>query len=220
MTFRYFQIIGLLIVLPAVILFTLKGNCSQIVTKIVGNVGGNYLTSREVIASRIIENVLYPSETVETSHSLDSPLFGRQLTASLLERVIALEADSFSIANLESEELSNAIQKVQRELKSDRSWLMLQVTPEELKEWVERKVRSKKFLKYKTDSATLGVTDSEVKEYFEKNRYKFGNMTIENFKENIRAFLVKQQMEDRLKEWFEILKKKYKVRNYHGESIK
>jgi hypothetical protein len=93
----------------------------------------------------------------------------------------------------------------------------LRVSNYEIKDWVERKIRAKKFLKYKTDSATLGVTDSEVKEYFDKNRYKFGNMGIDNFKENIRAFLIKQQMEERLKEWFEILKKKYRVRNFYAE---
>jgi hypothetical protein len=197
--------------------FIPSANGARIITKIVGGVGSSYLTSREVIAGRLIERVLYPSELVEATHSLDSPLFGRQLTSALLEKVVALEAESFSIANIEESEVSTSIQKIQKDLKNDKQWLELQVTSSELKDWIERKVRSKKFLKYKTDSATLGVTDGEVKEYFDKNRYKFGNMSIDNFKENIRAFLIKQQMEERLKEWFEILKKKYRVRNFYSE---
>jgi hypothetical protein len=192
-------------------------NGAQVVTKIVGSVGSYYLTSREVIAGRLIERILYRTELVEVGHSLDSPLFGRQLTSALLEKVVALEAESFSIANIEENEVSEAIQKIQKESKYDKQWDSLQITNLEIKDWVERKLRSKKFLKYKTDSATLGVTDGEVKEYFDKNRYKFGNMGIDKFKENIKIFLVKQQMEERLKEWFEILKKKYRVRNFFVE---
>jgi hypothetical protein len=217
---RYFQVIGQWIALLAILIFIPRANGAQVVTRIVGSVGSYFLTSREVIAGRIIERRLYPSDLVEATHNLESPLFDRQLTTALLEKVVALEAESFSIANVEELEVLEVVQKLQKELKTDKQWESLQVTNAELKEWVERKLRSKKFLKYKTDSATLGVTDSEVKEYFEKNRYKFGNMSIENFRENIRVFLVKQQMEDRLKEWFEILKKKYRVRNFFAEGRK
>lgn len=214
---HYFLLIGQWIVLLSMLIFIPIANGARVVTKVVGSVGSYYLTSREVIAGRLLERGLYPSELVEETHNLESPLFGRQLTSALLEKVVALEAESFSIANIDDSEITEAISKVQKLLKIDKQWESLQVTSVELRDWVERKLRSKKFLKYKTDSATLGVTDNEVKEYFDKNRYKFGNLTIDSFKENIRIFLVKQQMEERLKEWFEILKKKYKVRNFFVE---
>lgn len=192
-------------------------NPGVVITKIVGGVGDYYLTSREVIAGRYIEKALFSISNMEITTQLDSPQFGRQLTAALLERVVSVEAENFTISHVEESELKESTQKVQKALSVEKTWANLQVVDHELRDWVDRKLRAKKFLKYKTESATLGVTDEEVKEYFDKNRYKFGNMPIQNFQENIKAFLIKQQMEERLKEWFEILKKKYKVRNYIHE---
>lgn len=190
----------------------------SLVTKVVGSVGDYFLTSREVIAGRYIEKVLFPSnQNSEIATQLDTPLFSRQMTSALLERVVSMEAENFSVSKVEEAELKEAVQKVQKTLTSEKGWTSLQIVDLELKDWVERKIRAKKFLKYKTESATLGVTDEEVKEYFDKNRYKFGNLPLQSFQDSIKSFLIKQQMEERLKEWFEILKKKYKVRNFLHE---
>ncbi|MNY60610.1 hypothetical protein D3C86_1971860 [compost metagenome] len=57
------------------------------------------------------------------------------------------------------------------------------------------------------------ITDQEAQAYYDKNRIKFGSMPFSNFKENIKTFLAQQQLEERLRSWFEVIKRKYKVRN-------
>ena len=79
---------------------------------------------------------------------------------------------------------------------------------------VLRKLKAQSFLKFKTESLVVLVSDEEIKQYFQKNRVKFGSAPLEAVKENIRQYLVTQQIQDKLKEWFEILKRKYKVKYF------
>ena len=50
------------------------------------------------------------------------------------------------------------------------------------------------------------VTDAEAQQYFEDNRLKFGDLPGENFKENIKVFLTREQVNQRLGAWFEVLR--------------
>jgi hypothetical protein len=52
-----------------------------------------------------------------------------------------------------------------------------------------------------------------VKDYFEKNRQRFGSASLDSFKVTIKKFLTKKTADDRLREWFDVLKKKYKVKS-------
>ncbi len=141
-----------------------------------------------------------------------------QVTSSLLEKVVASEAESFSVANVPEVELKEFLVKAKKETTGNPSWQALEISQNELQELLARKLRSKKFLKYKSDAANLTVTDYEVKEYYDKSKYKFGDLPFDSFKENIRQYLIKKQTEDRLREWFEVLRKKYQVRNFLAES--
>jgi hypothetical protein len=193
-------------------------SAAAILTKIVGKVGDYFLTSREVIAVRYIEKELFPEQKLRTIEDLNSSEFVMQITSALLEKVVAVEAESFSVAVVSEDELKEMVLKAKKHLAGLRSWQKLEISSVELQDFVFRKLRSKKFLKYKTDAASLTVTDFEVKEYFEKSRYKFGNLPLESFKDNIRQYLIQKQTEDRLREWFEVLRKKYQVRNFMAEA--
>ena len=185
----------------------------KIVSKVVGKVGDYYITSREAIASRILEKELFPDSKLAVIENIRSNDFTMQVTSALLEKVVSVEAETFSVATVSDTEFEAALNTVKKNLVNDKLWLQLKISSVEEQDLIMRKLRSKKFLKYKTDSASLTVTDFEVKEYYEKSRYKFGNLPFESFKENIRQFLIQKQTEDRLKEWFEVLRKKYQVRN-------
>lgn len=201
------------------ILFSIQGLCEgAIVSRVVGRVGDYFLTSREVIASRFIEKVLFPDDKVNIIDNVSSPEFVVQVTSALLEKVVAVEAESFSVASISDSESKEIVSRVKRQLAGVRTWQKLEISQIELQELVSRKLRSKRFLKYKTEAANLTVTDFEVKDYYEKSRYKFGNLPLESFKENIRQFLIQKQTEDRLREWFEVLRKKYQVRNFLAEA--
>jgi hypothetical protein len=66
-------------------------------------------------------------------------------------------------------------------------------------------------------SASLAISDSQAEEYYKKNKFKFDNVPFEGLKENIKAFLRKKQVDERLREWFEVLKIKYGIRNQLAE---
>jgi hypothetical protein len=203
------------------VVFILSGSSTALaalVSKIVGKVGDYYLTSREVVASRLLEKELFPEQKVTVVESGEDPAFVMQVTAVILEKVVSLEAESFSVAAVSEEDEKEFIIRAKRMLAGQKAWQKLDMSAIELQDLVARKLRSKKFLKYKTESSSLTVTDFEVKEYYEKSRYKFGSIPFESFKENIRQFLIQKQTEDRLREWFEVLRKKYQVRNYLAES--
>ena len=89
----------------------------------------------------------------------------------------------------------------------------MKVTGVELRAQIKRKLQAKKFINFKADSSVVPVTDEEAERYFKENRSKFGAMPFENFKENIKTFLARQQVDRRLRDWFEVLRNKYKVRN-------
>ncbi len=191
---------------------------ATVVSRVVGRVGDYFLTSREVIATRLLEKELFPGQKLNFVEDISSPEFVMQVTAALLEKVVAVEAESFSVAAVTDDELKEMIGKSKKHLNGMSSWQKLDISVTELQDMILRKLRSKKFLKYKTDAASLTVTDFEIKEYYEKSRYKFGNLPLESFKENIRQFLIQKQTEDRLREWFEVLRKKYQVRNFMAEA--
>ena len=73
------------------------------------------------------------------------------------------------------------------------------------------------FIKSKSNSFVSLLSDQDLKTYFEKNRLKFGSVSFEQVKDSIRNFMNSQEKEERLKTWIDVLKKKYKVRNYLNE---
>lgn len=196
----------------------LTESLASTITKVVGKVGDYYLTSREVIGGYWLEKALQPDQKVNPIENLSSKDFITQVTSALLEKVVALEAENFSLATLNDEEYKEAYNKVKKGLGNQKNWLKWSVSESEIKDWLTRKLRSKKFLKYKTEASSLTVSEFEVKDYFEKNRHKFGALPLESFRENIRQYLIQKQSEDRLREWFDVLRKKYQVRNFIAES--
>lgn len=189
-----------------------------VVSKVVGKVGDYALTSREVLGGLLLEKALFPELKGEVVENVSSPEFVAQVTSALIEKVVSLEAENFSLANISEEERKESLNKVKKNLSNNRLWQKLMFTDSEFQDFLQRKQRSKKFLKYKSEAVSLTVSESEVKDYFEKNRYKFGNLPIESFKDSIRQYLIQKQSEDRLREWFEVLRKKYQVRNFMAES--
>ncbi|MBK7842214.1 MAG: hypothetical protein IPJ71_00755 [Bdellovibrionales bacterium] len=187
----------------------------QLLTTTVAVVGGRPITSREVQIAFLLERAMYGNKKIPESLSLEvkGKEFDREVVASLLEWVVFLEAQSFSAHEILGPELEVAEQRAQETLKKNVQWKGLAVTRSELKSQLERKMRAKRFIQFKGRSSVVPVTDDEVREYFEKNRIKFGNFPFEKFKDDIRSFLERQHVDMRLKNWFEILQEKYKVKN-------
>ncbi len=193
--------------------------CAELISTGVGMVRGQVLTSREVQIQNLIEIALYDqnAKTNLKNPSLDSKVFAKAVQDSLLESVVALEAQNFNVVQLSPEELGNSEKKAMAVLKTSPAWKTLQVSPKEFSAGLKRKVQAKKFVQFRAQSSVLPVTDMEAQKYFNENRLKFGNLPFENFKENIKSYLSRTQVDKRLKDWYDVLLSKYQVKNLIAE---
>ncbi len=200
---------------------SVSASAATLVTQTVGQVAEYVVTSREVQIAMVIEGVLFPSKNtpkglIETRPGMAD--FRAAATTILLEAVVALEAENFNVATLSSEDISSAINQVEKSTAGRAYWNELEVSNQELKRFVTRKLMAKSFLKFKTSSMTGIITDQEAQDYYERNRVKFGSSSFDSFKENIKTYLAQQQLEERIRGWFEVIKRKYRVRTFVADN--
>ena len=179
------------------------------------------VTSRQVHMSFFVEKVLFgkiDKGEVKEFYSVQSKEFAREVTAVLMEEVVYEESKGFQVTQVANEEVLEAKKKLLGLAAKSAIWISLKVSDNELNQLIRKKLQAKKFIRFKVDSSTVPITDDEARAYFEENRLKFGNLPYENFKQNIRAFLGRKQIDKRLKDWFEVLQNKYKVRNFFSEN--
>ncbi len=137
------------------------------------------------------------------------------LTQAVLDSMVAQESDSFLSKETSLTEKVNVLSAHYEPLfAQDPQVAPLKIENLEIHDLVLRKLKAQSFLKFKTESLVVLVSDEEIKQYFQKNRVKFGSAPLDAVKENIRQYLVTGQIQDKLKEWFEILKRKYKVKYF------
>tara|TARA_B110001454_G_C12723278_1_gene436230 strand:- start:28218 stop:28907 length:690 start_codon:yes stop_codon:yes gene_type:complete len=194
------------------------GNSESIlISKIVGTAADQVVTSREVQIVNLLEKGLISDKNLNLVAPEDNR-FNVEVGQVLLEIVVQTESNLFEFDQISDQDFKASIETIQKNLAQSKEWKNLQVSNSELERFLKRKLVAKRFIKVKSDSMKGFITDSEAKEYFDKNRLKFGQVPFAQFKENIKTFLGQQQLEERLKAWFEITKKKYKVKNYTNES--
>lgn len=195
------------------------GLAKELLLSTVGKVQGEVVTSRDVYISGWIERSLYaplgPTKK-EGLPQFQSGGFKQLVQALLLESVVALEAKSFSAVSVEAEEVETATRVLKRKLQTSSEMKRLEVELSEVKQSLQRKLIAKKFIRFKAESSVVSVTDAEAKTYFDENRLKFGDLPFENFKENIKVFLTREQVDRRLRDWFEVLQSKYRVESYNA----
>lgn len=186
---------------------------SQIINRSVGQVGTSFITSRDVQLAQAIEGLLYMDKK-RVEADINDNGFSSLVTATLVEWVVSMEAENFSVAEITEDETVSALQIIDKQTQDWDYWTKLKPTKEEIKLFVVRKIKYKKFFQFKTQASKVNISDSEAKAYFDKNKQKFGSAPFVNFKDNIKSFLSQQYRETRIREWFELLKRKYKVRNF------
>ncbi|GIL17765.1 MAG: hypothetical protein BroJett040_15160 [Oligoflexia bacterium] len=195
---------------------------AKLITATVGQVGSTVVTSREVQIASIIEGwfMLRATPTSERKKvnrkewivSIGSEAFQRVTSQVMLEHMVILEAENFSVVSTSPEEVKRTCDLIADELKAWNEWKKLEVSRAEMEQQVSRRLRAQAFLRFKSESTGVQISEEEMKFYYEKNRVKFGNLPYDQFKAGIRDYLTQKQLEERLKDWFEILKRKYHVR--------
>jgi hypothetical protein len=188
------------------------------VTRAVGEVGNRFVTSREVQINDAIEQALsdQPSEPGKGFKILSGQ--GREMPARvsqvLDEWAVYLEARNFSATEPNKLEVARVTKLILSKWENDASWKRLEVSGDELRLLIERKLTARGFVALKVDPATVLVTDDEAMAYFRRYRLRFGNVPFASVKDNIKAFLIKQQVDRRLADWRGVLRRRYKVRNF------
>ena len=182
-----------------------------------GEAKDHFVTSREVRINDAVEQILTSkSGIVKTPKILtgSEKNFPAQVNDVLIEWIIYFEAQSFAAQTVDKSDLQKSEKVVEAAVAKSPDWKKLEVSANELHELLQRKLTAKSFMKLKTESSLMPVTDADALAYFKKNRVKFGNMPFETFQENIKTYLKQQQMDRRMKDWLEVLERKYKVRNF------
>ncbi len=144
----------------------------------------------------------------------DEKTFPNNVSKSLDQWMISLEAQSLQANPPQAGDVSAAVKRVSDYWGNRAGWRSLEVSSEELRTMIERKLLARNFEDFKSNVATAPVSDTDALSYYQRNHARFGNLPFATFKENIRSFLTRQQMEVRMNEWFEVLRRKYKVRNF------
>ncbi len=201
-----------------VIFLSSFGLSSILINKTMARVGDAVVTQRHVQISQFIDRFLdtYSAkknmQEVDLQESLKSVDVGPDKPIELaFEIALALEASNFQVVQVDTVDLDEIISSLKKQYMRNKEWTNLGVVDEELKTFVARKLKVKKFLKYKINSLTSILTEGDLKSYYEKNPSKFTNIEYEKVKENIRSYLSQQKNEEQLKSWFEVLQKKYKI---------
>lgn len=189
----------------------------------VGQVGDQVISSRDVILSGVIEQWLYaiqdrPSETLRRSEKeswflkLDTPEFRDQLSRVMIDLMINLEAENFAVAEVSQLDLQRYSTRLMIDFAIVPAWRAWDPQIGEVQLILKRKLRSRAFLEFKSEGSNQLVTDEEAKTYFEAHRSKFGPYPFDQFRKSIKEVLAREKTDQKLKEWFEVLKKKYRVR--------
>lgn len=202
----------------SLVILTSLASSAAVVIRPVASMTDRVVTSREVAISALVETTLTDAEVKPRVVQPKDADFSQMVTAALMELIISIEADNFNVASASPTEIQEATAKIKAATKNLAGWKELEVADSEITLMISRNIRAKKFIRFKTESTQVSITDIEARDYFEKNKSKFGNLPFSQFRDNIKSFLSKQQMDQRLREWFEILKKKYSARNLELEA--
>jgi len=141
--------------------------------------------------------------------------FQEELDRFLVEKVVFLESRSFSFGQIEENEINNTKKSILARIKknpvANKQWEALQLSSEEISDLIKQKIASQKFIQFKTKSSFVPVTDAEALTYYRNNKKKYEGKDYKQVKETIRKSLAKEQAQQRLADWYDILRKKYEV---------
>lgn len=187
---------------------------AQIISSQAGKVGNVSVTTRQVAIHSLLENAIGREDPVTLNlNQTKSREFIRETTATLVENAVYLEAVSFNTATVRDDEVPPVKKKIMAALKNNKNWKALEVSDKELSEAIERKLRAKRFIQFKVDSSSIPISEKEMRDYYDSNRVRFDEEPFEKHKASIKDYLNRNQVDRRLRDWFDLLHAKYKIRN-------
>jgi hypothetical protein len=199
-----------------IILFAIPGFAAvEFSSEVVAQVGKEVVTSRRVQADILLEKFWKSSEKSYHVPQIHSDAFQEELDRFLIGRIVYLESKSLSHVQVEPSEIQKKKKSVLAAIKSSTAatneWSKLKLSDEELTELVHQKLAAQKFVEFKSKSSLVPVTEAEAFNFYQNNKKKFEGKEYKQIKENIKKELAKEQAEQRLSDWYDILRKKYEV---------
>lgn len=188
----------------------------DVVIETVGVVKQHFVTSREVQIHYLLSELVFadaPGADQGKVPAAGSEEFRRELNGVLLEWMVYFEARSFAMEPVSAQEIQRYNQLVRERLAQKKAWQDLEVGATEAREFLERALWAKKFIQFKADSARVLPTDDEARQYFRDHPNQFPGHSFAYYEKSIKNLLRKEQANDRLKSWFQVLEKRYQARS-------
>jgi hypothetical protein len=206
---------------------------TQVINRSLAEVGGQVVTSRDVVLAGVLDRwlLLQNNQSKTTRNHIKalnrkdwilqdgSEAFKQQARQLVLDHVVALEAKTFNLGEVESAQVDSMAAQVVADLKGWESWAELKFTHSEIVSALLVHLRAKSFLRIKIKSAGVQPSEEDVRAYYDQNKPKFGGLPFAQFKDNIRDFLSQRSLEASLKDWYELLKRKYQVRYLSAQNL-
>lgn len=195
-----------------------------VINQAVGQVGGELVTSRQVRMSEIIDRwQLLPVEgrpklTDEGTKAWigeeKSEEFKGHLSTLLLQIMVTKEAESLGGFADQAEKDEAQVQALLKELAALKVWRDLEPEKGEVLRLLRLKRVAGEFLKLKTETGDSTLSDSDLRAYYNRNRDKLAGVSFDLVKPLIQNRLQQEKQVNQLKDWFEILKRKYGVQYF------
>lgn len=195
-----------LFVLPVLVLLFSSSLSAKVLVKTIGQVKSHVITSRELsIHEKVKKNLGDSFESFQADSSFEQVI---------KEWLLYLEAIAFYNTKISEQEVKLKKQTLLGKLKSEEGWSQLQVTDQELTEKVRRRLEAERLYTFKKKASVLPVSLGEVETEYTQNRVRYGALSFEEAKPQIQKNKVRENLQRRLKQWFRVLEKKYKVQRF------
>ena len=176
------------------------------VLKVVGTSAGEVVTDRDIEIDRVIESVLFKKALPETTLHTDQVL---------LECAIDKEAQIFALSRISKKDIRSELTSFQTQLslkkKLSTLWKGLQVSRSELISSIRRKLRAKKFIKFKEQSSLIPITDEEALDYYQQYKESYDDADFSKVSGQIKKTLSRERAKDRIDQWHLDLKSKHNI---------
>ncbi|MBX7231115.1 MAG: hypothetical protein K1X29_03415 [Bdellovibrionales bacterium] len=189
---------------------------APLISTSVAQVDKHIVTSREVKISFAIDQVFNKSFNFVIPE-VHTDVFYALVNKHVTEWSVYLEALSLQEIKPDSVELQKWVQKVETQLKKNKSWQELQVSQAELKEFLTQKLMSQKMIRFREQSYVTPISELDVQKYYETFKKNFAKMSLDKAKEDIKKILTNQQIQKRVQDWYEVLRAKYQARQNPNE---
>ena len=198
-----------------VLFFVISQLVFSIESRVAVEIGDQVFTSRYIEIDRSISEYFIQNQKIKVSQQVKSIEVKSQ--EFIIDWLIAQEAKNLKLTSIQPLDIQKYLDEHKTQIQALEMVKKLEPSDNEIKESIERVLVSDQYLKVKLQNLSSPISDQDIQNYFEKNKNLFDGKKIDNFKENIKVYLMQQQLQERLKSWYESLKRKYKVKIVTGK---